>query len=124
MTDHREVRDLAEPILLELPLHPRPNASMEPDDLACAWWDERAGGWRGDGCDLVELRADATVCACNHLTAFAALGQGLLLTFACANYGVRTGGRNVRFLRCNALLLRLQHLQHCIAQGRKHIVQN
>ena len=39
-----EVRDLPEPIEFELPL-----TAPAAEDIACGWWDEGAGGWRGDG---------------------------------------------------------------------------
>lgn len=40
--------------------------------LVCAFWREHTRRWSSVGCTVVNVTEDAVVCACTHLTAFAA----------------------------------------------------
>ncbi|XP_041670676.1 uncharacterized threonine-rich GPI-anchored glycoprotein PJ4664.02 [Cheilinus undulatus] len=44
---------------------------------SCVYWDyslyDGGGGWRSDGCFVVNTTAEETICSCNHLTSFAIL---------------------------------------------------
>ncbi|XP_074477499.1 uncharacterized protein adgrg2a isoform X2 [Sebastes fasciatus] len=45
-------------------------------NASCAFWDfthNGGGGWRSDGCFLVNTTPEETTCSCNHLTSFAIL---------------------------------------------------
>ena len=68
----RKIADLAEPILLSLPVL---NGSAER--LACAWWSVEEGRWAKDGCAVAEAQNQSLVCACTHLTVFSAVEEAL-----------------------------------------------
>nr|XP_040045783.1 adhesion G protein-coupled receptor E1 isoform X1 [Gasterosteus aculeatus aculeatus] len=44
-------------------------------DHTCVFWDasEEGGSWSTQGCQVVESKAEYTVCSCNHLSSFAVL---------------------------------------------------
>ena len=50
--------------------------------------DSRLAVWRGEGCALVNRTEDLAVCACDHLTSFAAMASNFVTTLACANVGI------------------------------------
>ena len=44
----QQIRGLAEPIVLRIPVDEEPGRG----DLGCAWWDAGVEAWVGDGCTV------------------------------------------------------------------------
>ncbi|XP_023806018.2 adhesion G-protein coupled receptor G2 isoform X2 [Oryzias latipes] len=53
------------------------NFTPQITDVTCVFWDYtlngEKGGWRSDGCFVVNVTDSYTICSCNHLTSFAVL---------------------------------------------------
>jgi len=78
----KEIRDLAEPILLSLPISY--TLGME-----CAYWDENKTQWSSEGVTLVH-GSEQLVCATSHLSFFGAVMRGMMKSLQCSQASLFT----------------------------------